>query len=651
MPRTHAVVGMVVDLYTGPIFRAALHLWVAAANEEQLRPRVTSLEARIGREAHRLAVEMLGADEAVAGVRETVQATLDMARGLGLANLLSDDSARRAGIVREWSAVLDGCCAAESESPCRWRVREKLTARCQWPLVTFPRTGRGGRHDAGVRRHPVVPPRLPAAPASVPGEGRGHLLGAQPYRIVDGQGAQLAHHRVEGGEFRLRDVARVPHCPCPTSGTARWIRPDSNRRDPSWQDGAPASALRPGVALIVPAPRRALRAAHRPIHGKVPGVHGRRRQTLLTSTCHDRTIGSNSCATPTPRRTSMHIPRTGRRATVTAALLACALATSLAVQADASPSTADGRPVAAAADEIVRQYEVAGAGTVAARTALAAHGVSIDAARTHSTVVTANAAQAAALRSAGYRLTALPGPPAGSDGNRGADGGASVLDFPGSDSGYHNHAEMTAEISALVAAHPAIMRQQVIGTSYGGRNIVAVKVSDNVGTDEAEPEVLFTHHQHAREHLTVEMALYLLHQFGDTYATDSRVKSIVDSREIWIIPDLNPDGGEYDIATGSYRSWRKNRQPNSGSTAVGTDLNRNWNYRWGCCGGSSGTKSSETYRGASPSPHPRSGSSRTSYAAGSSAAGSRSPRASTSTPTASSCCGPSVTPPRTPPPG
>jgi hypothetical protein len=295
----------------------------------------------------------------------------------------------------------------------------------------------------------------------------------------------------------------------------------------------------------------------------------------------------------------MRIPRTGRRATVTAALLACALATSLAVQADASPSTAGGRPVAAAADEIVRQYEVADTGTVAARTALAASGVSIDAARSRSTVVTANAAQAAALRSQGYRLTALPGPPAASGAGRGTDGDASVLDFPTSDSGYHNYAEMTSEINALVAAHPAIMRQQVIGTSYGGRNIVAIKISDNAGTDEAEPEVLFTHHQHAREHLTVEMALYLLHQFGDTYATDSRIKNIVDSREIWIIPDLNPDGGEYDIATGSYRSWRKNRQPNSGSSYVGTDLNRNWNYRWGCCGGSSGSKSSETYRGAS----------------------------------------------------
>ena len=46
---------------------------------------------------------------------------------------------------------------------------------------------------------------------------------------------------------------------------------------------------------------------------------------------------------------------------------------------------------------------------------------------------------------------------------------------------------------------------------------------------------------------------------------------------------------EYDIATGSSRSWRKNRQPNAGSSDVGTDLNRNWGYRWGCCGGSTGS--------------------------------------------------------------
>ena len=114
--RTYAVVDMLVAVHTGPLFRGALHLWVAATDEERLRPGVLALEARIGREAHRLAVEFLGADESRPGVRETVQATLDMARGLGLANLLSDDSARRAGIVRQWARVLDSV-LSEPEDP------------------------------------------------------------------------------------------------------------------------------------------------------------------------------------------------------------------------------------------------------------------------------------------------------------------------------------------------------------------------------------------------------------------------------------------------------------------------------------------------------------------------------------------------------
>ncbi|MCQ9134396.1 TetR/AcrR family transcriptional regulator [Streptomyces hilarionis] len=102
-----AVVAALVDLYTGPLFRAALHLWVAASNEEQLRPRVTELEARVGRESHRIAVELLGADESVPGVRESVQGLLDMARGLGLANLLTDDRARRERVVAQWAELLD----------------------------------------------------------------------------------------------------------------------------------------------------------------------------------------------------------------------------------------------------------------------------------------------------------------------------------------------------------------------------------------------------------------------------------------------------------------------------------------------------------------------------------------------------------------
>ena len=120
-----------------------------------------------------------------------------------------------------------------------------------------------------------------------------------------------------------------------------------------------------------------------------------------------------------------------------------------------------------------------------------------------------------------------------------------------------------------------------------------IKISDNVATDEDEPEILFNAHQHAREHLTVEMALYLLqpvhrqlrHRLADHATSSTAARS-------GSCPTINPDGGEYDIATGSYRSWRKNRQPNSGSSNVGTDLNRNWGYQWGCCGGSSGSTGS-----------------------------------------------------------
>jgi AcrR family transcriptional regulator len=104
---TSAVVELVFELFTGPLFRAALMLWVAAASEPQLRAQIVPLEARIGREIHHVVADLLGVDERVPGVRETVQATLDLARGLGLANLLTDDRRRRAGIADQWARMLD----------------------------------------------------------------------------------------------------------------------------------------------------------------------------------------------------------------------------------------------------------------------------------------------------------------------------------------------------------------------------------------------------------------------------------------------------------------------------------------------------------------------------------------------------------------
>lgn len=106
-PDTAAVVTVVMNLFTGQLFRAALALWVAAAAEPQLRAQIIPLEARIGREIHRIVVDLLGVDESEPGVRETVQATLDLARGLGLASLLTDDGPRRARIARQWARILD----------------------------------------------------------------------------------------------------------------------------------------------------------------------------------------------------------------------------------------------------------------------------------------------------------------------------------------------------------------------------------------------------------------------------------------------------------------------------------------------------------------------------------------------------------------
>jgi AcrR family transcriptional regulator len=105
--RTRDVVRLLVGLYTGPLFRAALQVWAAAATSGELRDLVLPLEARLGREAHKAAIGLLGVDESRPGVHEAVQATLDLARGLGLADTLADDSRRRDRIIAQWAAMLD----------------------------------------------------------------------------------------------------------------------------------------------------------------------------------------------------------------------------------------------------------------------------------------------------------------------------------------------------------------------------------------------------------------------------------------------------------------------------------------------------------------------------------------------------------------
>jgi carboxypeptidase T len=225
------------------------------------------------------------------------------------------------------------------------------------------------------------------------------------------------------------------------------------------------------------------------------------------------------------------------------------------------------------------QYRVEGTKNLQDRNRVAGTGASIDNIAGDSIAVTATPGEAMRIAQLGYKVVRTE-----------------TEGFPAADSGYHDYAETQAELDKAAKAHPKIMQKLSLGKSYEGRDMPLIKISDNVAKDENEPEILYDAHQHAREHLTVEMALYLVKLFTDGYGKDSRITKLVDSREIWIVPDMNPDGGEFDLTGGKYHNWRKNRQP-VGSGYKGVDLNRNWSYKFACCDGSSPVVSSETYHG------------------------------------------------------
>ncbi len=220
------------------------------------------------------------------------------------------------------------------------------------------------------------------------------------------------------------------------------------------------------------------------------------------------------------------------------------------------------------------------------RTALVDVGLAIEGVYDDYVVSFATDTQLENLRRQGYRLEVM----------------AHALDFPAQDADYHDYGEVVIELNRIASVHLSIAQMVNIGLSVEGRRIYALKVSDNVTTDEDEPEALYVSLHHAREHLSTEMALYLAHYFADNYGSLAAPTNLVNERELWIIPVLNPDGAEYDVSDGYYHSWRKNRRLVA-LDVYGVDLNRNYDYRWGQSG-SSGDPSAETYRGPSPFSEP-----------------------------------------------
>ena len=117
--RVHRVLDSFVRHYTGSLFKAALQVWTAAASDETLRHRVLPLEARFSREVFRLVATQLDADLEHEPTRRKLQMSLDLARGLALADVLSDDSVRRAKIVRAWADDLDSTLVLRSATDSR----------------------------------------------------------------------------------------------------------------------------------------------------------------------------------------------------------------------------------------------------------------------------------------------------------------------------------------------------------------------------------------------------------------------------------------------------------------------------------------------------------------------------------------------------
>jgi carboxypeptidase T len=146
--------------------------------------------------------------------------------------------------------------------------------------------------------------------------------------------------------------------------------------------------------------------------------------------------------------------------------------------------------------------------------------------------------------------------------------------------GYHSFEEVEKEISEIAERHPDIVQKISLGKSPEGREIWALKISQNAqGDTSGKPGVVITGCHHAREWMTVEAPLKVIQDITNNL-DDPAVQKRLDEAEVWVVPVVNPDGYEYSRTESSY--WRKNRRPlgvdqnGKPTNAIGVDLNRNY---------------------------------------------------------------------------
>lgn len=179
----------------------------------------------------------------------------------------------------------------------------------------------------------------------------------------------------------------------------------------------------------------------------------------------------------------------------------------------------------------------------------------------------------------------------------------------GSMGGYYTYDEALQKLDEMKSLYPnLITAKKEIGKSVEGRSVFSVKISDNPDVDEDEPEVLYTALIHAREPESMMQMIYFMFYLLENYGADPEATYLVDNRELYFIPIINPDGYVYNQTQSPNGGgmWRKNRR-NNGGGSFGVDLNRNFgpSYYWNAPNsGSSLTPLDETYRGVSPFSEP-----------------------------------------------